>query len=299
MRSHEKRKNKAESLNKHISTRAVSFALAVLMITLAIAQFIAAPAFAEPEKVKDAKYFLLNDPGYLDFFSGNQIRSLEFGTEGDVGFARIHLVPMGVDPFIFMPISLITDGISCDEYRYVAISVRSPYPSRCNLYFGTSIEGGLDEAKNIPSLNSITDSDDWDTVVFYCGGNAKWTGILGTARFDPYGGVPEGMDYIDIRWMAFVKEEKDLEDLDVSLDDLSGAGQYTRMPVYSTPDRTKPPENSFKPDVTSQIVPVNTESKSGISPVVLIIVSSILTLCIIASAVGIIVIKRKDKNGKT
>lgn len=250
--------------------------------------------YAEPEKIEDAKFVILNDPGYLDFFSGNCIRNLEYGFEDGVGFARILLTPMGMDPFIFMPISVLGEAISCDEYPYVAISVRSPYPSRCNLYFGTSVEGGLDESKNLPSSNAISEDDGWETVVFYGRDNPKWGGLLTTARFDPYGAVPEGMEYIDIRWMAFVKSEKDLEKLDVSIEDFNQGDQYTRRPIYSTPNRTKPPENSFKPSVTS-VISENTQTSRGFSPAVLITVSGILVLCIAVSVVGIIIFKRKGK----
>ena len=272
----------------------VIVALLLLAVCLTAVFSAAQNVYAEPAEIEGAKFVLLNDPGYLDFFSGNCIRNLEYVLEDGEGFARIMLTPMGMDPFIYMPISVIGEGINCDEYPYVAISVRSTYESGCNLYFGTSNEGGLDESKNLPSSNSITDKNDWETIVFHGKSNAKWTGLLTTARFDPYGAVPEGMEYIDIRWMAFVKNEKDLEKLDVSIKDLNQSEQFTRRPIYSTPNRTKPPENTFKPSVTS-VVSDNTKTDRGFSPAVLITVTGILVLCIAVSAVGIIIFKRKGK----
>ncbi len=268
--------------------------LLLLAVCLTAVLSVTPDFYAEPAEIEDAKFVLLNDPGYLDFFSGNCIRNLEYGLEDGEGFARILLTPMSVDPFIYMPISVIGEGISCDEYPYVAISVRSPFESKCNLYFGTSNEGGLDEAKNLTSFNSITDKNDWETVVFCGKDNAKWTGLLTTARFDPYGAVPEGMEYIDIRWMAFVKNEKDLEKLDVSIKELDQGELFTRRPIYSTPNRTKPPENTFRPSVPSA-ASGNTKTGRGFSPAVLITVTGILVLCIAVSTAGIIIFKRKGK----
>ena len=294
-------KNDTERKRAHISLlkrtkRRLRVTLALIISAACAAVFLCGSrgVYAEPDKISDAKFVMLDDPGYLDFFSGSCIRNLEYGYEDDVGFARILLTPMGSDPFIFMPISLIEGGINCEEYPYVAISVRSPFPSRCNLYFGTSNEGGLDETKNLPSSNSITESGDWETIVFYGLGNAKWNGLLTTARFDPYGVVPDGMEYIDIRWMAFVKSEEDLEKLDVSIDDFNQSDVYTRRPVYSTPNRTKPPENTYRPEVTVYIS--GSVTSGGFSPVVLITVTSVLVLCIAVCAAGIIVIKRKNRH---
>ena len=284
-----------EKSNHTLKTAMKRLMIMALCMVIAASALLATGASAAPEKVTDAKYILFDDPGYLDFFSGNQIRFLEYGFEDGTGYARIYLNLMGSDPFIYMPISVIEGGVSCDEYQYCAISVRSPYPTRCNLYFGTSNEGGLDESKNITSTLGISDSTDWETVVFYCASNAKWNGILSTARFDPYGGVPEGMEYIDIRWMAFVKSEKDLEGLDVSLDALNNHDTYTRMPTYSTPNRTRPPENTFRPSPAELIVTENDQSKKGISPAVLISVTAVSVLCIVVCVIGIIVLKAKNK----
>ena len=284
------------SKNNNPPMNIIKRVLLILFCLVITASAAVAPCYAaDPGKVTDAKFVSFDDPGYLDFFSGNQIRFLEYGFEDGVGYARIYLNPMSADPFIYMPISVIEGGISCDEYKYCAVSVRSPYPTRSNLYFGTSNEGGLDESKNIPSVMGISENPDWETVVFYGASNAKWNGILSTARFDPYGNVPEGMEYIDIRWIAFVKSEEDLEDLDVSLEQLNQTDTYTRMPVYSTPDRTRPPENTFRPSPAELIVPEKNDTKKGISPVVLISVTAVLTLCIAVCVVGIIVIKKNNK----
>ncbi|MBO4327573.1 MAG: hypothetical protein J5950_09910 [Clostridia bacterium] len=269
----------------------------LLFLTAVIALSSGAYVSASPEELIDAKYIILNDPGYLDFFSGNVIASLEFGLEDGIGFTRVNFVPLGVDPFIYMPINVIREGVNCDEYPYVAISVRAAVRTGCNLYYGTSQEAGLDESKNIPSRIGISGSNDWETVVFYCGEYPKWSGTLSTARFDPYGTLPEGVDHIDIRWMAFVKNEEDLEKLDVSLEQMENNEQYTRMPIYSTPDRTKPPENTFRPSANTEIIPGKDSVNRGFSPAVLIIVSSLLVLSIAAATAGIILLKKKNKNG--
>ncbi|MBO7408080.1 MAG: hypothetical protein J6V14_10675 [Clostridia bacterium] len=247
---------------------------------------------ADPEKLTDAKYFTFSDPGYLDFVSGNSLTYFECLTEDDVTFARIHFVPSGGDPFIYMPVGMIEGGVSCDLYKYVAFRMRAKAGGSSNLYFGTSNEGGLDESKNQPSANSIADNDQWMTLVFDLSGHAKWNGFLSTARFDPYGNVPDGLEYIDIQWIAFVKEDKDLEKLDISLEELNHQDEYTRRPVFATPDRTKPPENTFRPAGVTAGVAEQTVRK-GFSPAVLIIVSSVLLVAAASAAAGIIVLKKK------
>lgn len=253
------------------------------------------PAFAaeaDPGKVTDAKYFVFSDPSYLDFMTGNQVTYFEFMTEDGKPFARIHFTPMGNDPYIFMPVGMIEDGVQCDKYKYVAFRVRANSSSRSSLYFGTSNEGGLDESKNQPSVNNIGDTEQWMTLVFDLSAHAKWNGLLTTARFDPYGAVPEGLEHIDIQWIAFVKKEKDLEKLDVSLEDLSHQDLYTRRPIFATPDRTKPPENTFRPEGATAGIAAE-KTNRGFSPAVLIIVSAVLLLCAASAAAGIIVLKKK------
>jgi hypothetical protein len=272
--------------------------LTVLLVCLTVAALLApASAGASPDELSDARYALLSDPGYLDFMTGNQIRNLEYVIEDGTGFARVHFQPSGVDPYIFLPLSAVGGAIDCSEYKYLAIRVRSDFETGCNLYYGTSVEGGLDESKNMRSARGINATGDWETVVFYFGDTVKWTGYLSTARFDPYANVPEGMDYMDIAWFAFVKKEADLEKLDVSLDEFNAHETYTRRPVYSTPDRTKPPENTFKAAlVTPETADDPGNSRSGFSPVVLITVTAVLAVAIAVSALGIVYVRsRKEK----
>ena len=250
-------------------------------------------AAAAPEEVTDAKYFIFSDPGYLDFLSGNALTYYEFLTEDGEPFARIHFAPSAIDPFIYMPVGLIDEGVSCDVYKYVAFRVRAKAASRSNLYFGTSNESGLDESKNQPSVNSISDDDQWMTLVFDLSAHAKWNGILTTARFDPYSGVPDGLEYMDIQWFAFVRTDKDLEKLDVSLEDLSHQDEYTRRPIFATPDRTKPPENTFRPAGVTAGIASNQTAGRGFSPAVLIVVSAVLLLCAACAVAGILVLKKK------
>ncbi len=274
-------------LRKILTAISICFLAAIICLPAAGA--------ASPDDVTDARYGLFSDPGYLDFITGNQISALEYVVEDDIGFARIHFVHMGVDPFFFLPISLLGDAVNCNEYKYLAVRVRSEYETHCNLYFGTSLESSLDESKNMPSARGINGTGDWETVVFFFGDSLKWSGLLTSARFDPYGSIPEGMDYLDIAWFAFVKEEADLEKLDVSLDDFNTHETYTRRPVYSTPDRTKPPENTFKAVVTIDASAAEESTSRGFPPAVLIAVTTILSVAVAVSILGIIYMRTRNR----
>lgn len=265
-----------------------------LMIFISALFPLAAFAGADSGEVSDAKAFSFSDPGYLDFVSGSNIQSLDYLSEDDGGFMRVFFTPLGGDPFVYLPIGMIPDGINCDEYYYLAINVRSKFATHCQLYFGTSNESGLDESKNVRSVKGISGSGEWETVVYYFGDNFKWNGMLTTARFDPYSTVPDGMSYMDIRWMAFVKNEEDLAKIDASLKDIQEHETYTRRPVYSTPDRTRPPENTFRPAV-SAMAPESEASGKGFSSTVLIIVSSVLIVFAGIAAVGIVAFRSKKE----
>ncbi len=238
-----------------------------------------------------------SDPMYLDFISGtNGIRGVDFVLEEKDAFIRVFFNQVHSDPYFFLPIALVKSGISCDKYRYVVMNIRTDSVGfSSSIYFATSNDGSLNEDKNVGSVNRITDSGEWESMVFDMGANVRWNGLLTSARFDPFGTVPEGLDHIDIRWIAFVKAEKDLEKLDEKLKDIDKVPVYTRRPVFATPDRTKPPENTFRPSGLSGEEP---DSKSGgFSPVVLITVTSVLAFFAASSLTAIIITRKKNKNG--
>jgi len=235
------------------------------------------------------KLVYLGDFDTMESVSGNNIVGMDVLTEDDVSFLRIYLSPGGGDPYIYMPIGLIEEGVKCSEFKYLALRVRTKNEGYASLYFGTSDEPGLNEEKNQRFATSFKGGYGWETAVVDFSTHVKWTGYVSTARFDPYGTVPEGMEYIDIAWFAFVKSAEDLEKLDSALKDFEKVMAVTRMPVYATPNRTRPGDPVTPSAASASQEPDN----AGLNTAVLVISTTVLVALIFLAVIAIIAKKRK------
>lgn len=251
-------------------------------------------SYAESEESKfPAVYF--NDIFFEDTISGNKLSQVVYMTEDNVSFLRIYAnTGDRIDPFIYFPIGSIPEPVSCKEYYYLLIRVRASYPGNdSRLYFGTTVEPGLDENKSLPFYAPFRGNGKWETAVVEFKYSAHYDGFISTVRFDPYGNWPEGLEYIDIAWFGFVRSEKDLDSFEIF--DPTGKDEYsyTREPVSATPDRTKSPRPTPSGENSSVIDEKNAVSPAKGNLTLTVIISAVCLAVFVSGIIVLNIIKKK------
>ena len=117
------------------------------------------------------------------------------------------------DPFFCLPLYEIDEDILCDEVSAVVITVRvqdtSLHGDRAMMFFDNSENTVIDGDGDFTSaVASYKKTSEFQNIVFYTKGLAKWKGILQNLRIDPFNVPNDKMDYFDIAGVAFFADNK-------------------------------------------------------------------------------------------
>ena len=117
------------------------------------------------------------------------------------------------DPFFCLPLYEIEKDILCDEVSAIVITVRvqdtSLHGDRAMMFFDTSENTVIDGDGDFTSAtSSYKKTSEFQNIVFYTKGLAKWQGVLQNLRIDPFNVPNDNMDYYDIAGVAFFGDNK-------------------------------------------------------------------------------------------